>query len=192
MFSLFNKNKKIANEIAAATMNTVRLCFATSKYLDERGIFHPPYGFWNDSYIVGFIYGLSGCFLHFDFSGSSIKTEDKGEIIVMVFANMCGNDYRQPMSIANDSALSKQNKDFNLGAAHSSTAYGAMSGRLKENDPDPLLAQAKVLAKQQHDINIEMSGVLGISAASTNSSIGAAVIELTIMNHIKNKYLQAI
>ncbi|MFN5589448.1 MAG: hypothetical protein ACK48P_06420 [Holosporales bacterium] len=188
MFGIFNSKKRIASQISIAVMSTIRLCFVCSKHLDSQGIFHPPYNFWNDSYVVGFVYGLIGWFIHFDYSGSSMKTQDKGEIILRTFEQICGNDFTQAMAIIQASAAAQNNAEFNLAVDHSATAYGAMSGRIKDDDPSALLAEARLLAQRTHSVNIEMASMLGTSASS-NSSLGCAVLELSIIKHVKEKFL---
>jgi hypothetical protein len=188
MFGLFNRKQKISDQISTAVMGTIRLCFSTSKYLDARGVFQAPYEFWKDSYIVGFVYGLSGYFLNFDFSGSSMKVEDKGEIMIRTMMGICKNDYKQALSLVKQSAAFKD-AAFELGLEHSLLAYGAASGRLRDDEPSTIITLARELAKTQHEMNIGMSETLGLSPASTNSSLGMAVIQLTIMEHIKRKYI---
>lgn len=177
-----------SSQISIAVMNTIRLCFVGSKHLDSQGVFHPPYNFWNDSYIVGFVYGLIGCFIHFDFSGSSIKAQDKGEIVLRTFEQICGNDFTQAMAVIRASAASQTNVEFNLGVDHSTTAYGAMSGRIKDNDPSTLLAEARLLAQKTHSVNIEVASMIGTSTSS-NSSLGSAVLELSMIKYVKENFL---
>ena len=92
------------------------------------------------------------------------------------------------MSIANNAGDSGQNKYFNLGVEHASTTYSAMCGHIKNDDTNPVLLQAKSLVKERRNINIKVPKFLKTLHKSKNSSIGAAVIELTIKKHIKNKY----
>lgn len=190
MFGLFNRKKKIAHVISVSVLNTFRSCFALTKHLDDNHRFQPPYGFWQDPYVIGFAYSLMSWFLHFDFAGSTMKADEKGRIVILTFMNMCGDDYRQAMTLANESAMTRQNAEFNRGYDHALTLYGSTTGRLKEADADPILAEAKELAEKLHDMHIGFSSLSDVQA-STNSSIGAAVIDLTIKKHIEDRYLKA-
>jgi hypothetical protein len=189
MFGIFNRKKKIVNEIALTVVQIVGVCFVGSKYIDKKNNFKPPRELWDDSYVLGFMYGLSGLFLHFNFSGSSMKTTDKGHIILLVLANICGSNYSRSVSIVNEAANSRQNKGFNLGVEHSATTYSALCGHVREDDDEPLLLKAKSLIKVDKDLNIQVPKFLKTLDKSRKSRIGAAVIKLTIMKHIKNKYI---
>lgn len=181
----FNSKKKMATEIAVAIENSLRPAFVFTEYLQD-GQFKPPFGFWTDNYIIGFTHQLAAMFIKFDFGGDRWSPEKKGEVIIRTFEKLCGDDWRQLLNTVRDHAHAEnKNQEFERGTNDATTMYLAVTGRLKPDDPDPILAQAKSLAASMHG-----SGeVLGIESSNA-SSLGGAISMLTINKHIKEKYLK--
>lgn len=181
----FNSKKKIANEIAVAIENSLRPAFILTEYLQD-GKFKPPFGFWMDDYIIGFTHQLTALFIKFDFNGDRWPPEKKGEVIIRVFENLCGDDWRQVLNTVRDYAHAEnKNQEFIRGTNDAATMYLAVTGRLKPDDPDPILAEAKSLAASMHGTG----EALGVES-SDSTSLGGAVSMLTINKHIKEKYLE--
>jgi len=81
--------------------------------------------------------------------------------------------------------------EFTKGIREAELAYGTISGRINPNDPDPLLQEARELAKNMRK-NAGLSSSLAISdsiESFVEDSIGGAIMVLTITTHIKANYL---
>jgi len=187
MFGIFGGKKKIAGEIAVAISNTIRACFAQTEYIDRNGAFHPPYNFWSDVYIAGFVHMLISLFIKFEFSGDSMTLEKKGDISLLSLTQICKNDWSQVWGIIQNNTPN-ESEDFKKGADDALPLFASITGRLKANSKDPLIEQAKLAAENRYKQNKNMAEILGHSV-STNSAIGMAVMELTIMQHVKDIYL---
>jgi hypothetical protein len=177
----FNTKKKTAQNIAAAVANTYRPSFMWTSYLNrETGEFNPPAGFWADPYVLGFAYTLTAHFLQFVFKGNKMSPQKKGDIIVLVFQQLCGQEWAQPLTSANEYALNKNNPEFMRAQNDAATLFGAMHGILNPNDNDPILLSAKKLA-------VDMSG----SGMPNEGALGGAIITLTISKHIKSTFCKS-
>lgn len=182
----FNKNKKIGKQISTAILNSFRPVFMFSEFFDlKSGVFTPPNGFWKDPYILGFSHAMTGYFIHFDFNGKSIENQKRGEIIIYTFQNLCGDEWREIVTAANDYAVQKNNSDFQRAYNDASTLVGVIYGILNPKDEDPILVEAKKLAPTLE------KGMAGMSeSVRPGDALVAAVSMLTIEKHVRTKYLK--
>jgi len=180
----FNRNKKIAEEISIAVSNTFRPPFMFTKYLSSNGVFTSPLGFYTDLYVLGFINGLIGMFITFDYQGAHWSPEKKGLIILQVFRYLASEEEAKKMSeILVNFVDYRDNSEVRRGVNDAQTMYGAMTGRIKPDDPDPVLTEARKLAKVYEKMDF------GMGPVDVNTGLGIAVGELTIHKHIKEKYI---
>jgi len=187
MLGIFNTKKRIASQIGIMVNNSLRSCFAGRiDIIDENGDFHPPYGFWNDQYIIGFIVLLISLSIKYDFRGDSFSTTKKGEIMLLSLMDICKEDWEQAKKIYFDNGGNESDL-FKKGGDDATVFYFAMSGRLKNDSNNPLVVKAKLLAEKQHKQYVENAKILGLTT-STYSSICLAIAELTLLNHIKENY----
>ncbi len=177
----------IAEQIGLALNNSLRPAFAYTRYLSSEYQFHPPAEIFKDAYVLGFLYGQVTLFIRYDFNGEAMSAEKKGEIIVSVWKYVCPDTYMEVAQAVNTYAATyalgnisniKNGKDFKKGMEDAETMYGAATGRLKPDDPAPILNEAKKLAVE-----------CAFGDENPNVALGGAVSLLTINKHIKEKYL---
>ena len=187
MFGIFNTKKRIASHVGIMVNNSLRSCFAGNiDIIDENGKFYPPYGFWSDHYVVGFVTFLVNLFLKYDFNGDSFSTTKKGEVFLLSLIEICKDDLKEVKKIYFDN-VGNESDLFAKGADESLVFYSAMSGRLKTDSTNPIVVKAKLLAKKRHKHYIENAKILGLSS-SNYSSTCSAIAELTLVSHIKENY----
>jgi hypothetical protein len=180
----FNKHKKAAKEVGVVVNNLMRVSFAGSSHLKLDGSFHPPYGLWTDKYIIGFISLFSSLLQQFEYRLDNLSSEKKGEFMLIVFQSVCGDDCQSVIQTYLTNAHPEhQDPEFSRGVDDAATYWGAIAGRLKEDDPSPVLAEAKKIAKGLH----EVVGDLGFETSSSGS-LGSAVLQLTLQKHIEDKF----
>ncbi|MEW8524853.1 MAG: hypothetical protein AB2552_17535 [Candidatus Thiodiazotropha endolucinida] len=174
----FKSKKKIAEEITVGVLNQFKPAFLYSKYIEKDGFFIPPKGFWTDNYIIGFTHQLILLSLDYDFNGKAMSVQKRGDIILMALQLICEDDWPLAIHSANNNfpkAEHDQDKEFARGSNDAATMYGAAIGRLKPDDPDPILKQAYSLAS---------------SMGPSYTSLVGAILILTITKHIKESFIK--
>lgn len=180
----FNKKKKSAKEISHAVRNSLNVAFLHSNYMDrEAGAISFPDNFWKDSYVIGFVHSLCGGFLHYVFGGANMSAEKKGEIIVLAFQDICQDEWLNTLQTANQLAVSKSDVSFNKGSNDAATLFGTTFGLLKAGDNDPVLVEARELAKGL------ANGEVFPGAPEDKQLLATSVALLTINKHIRENYL---
>ena len=185
MFGLFNSKKQISNQIAVAISNTFRASLG-SEFIDENGDLNAPDKFWSDEYIVGFISVLISLFLKYDFKGDAFSAEKKGEIVNLVLMQLCKKNSAQ----VHDIFLKNTNAEsdlFKKGGDEGLVVYIAIMGRLKSDSDNPLVKQAKSLVEMRSEYYSQNAKIFG-KENSVQSNISLALIELTLLRHIKENY----
>lgn len=182
---IFNTKNSIAKKVATAIENSFRAAFVQSEYL-KNGKFKPPFGFWLDPYVIGFTHVLAALFMKFEFGSDRWSPTKKGMIISLVLQNICGDDWRQFLNLANEFASAKnKNPEYERGGDDATTLYAAAMGRLRADNDNPVVVEARSLANSSHD-ELEALGL----AKSHTASIAAFVSMLTIGKHISERYLE--
>lgn len=180
----FNKHKKAAKEVSVIVGNLIRVAFSGTSHLKADGEFRPPYGLWMDKYIIGFTFLFSSLLMQFECRLGDLPAHKKGEFMLIVFETVCGADAQLALKIyAENAQPGQQDPEFARGVDDAATYWGASTGNLKEDDPSPILAEAKKIVKVHHDI----VGNIGFETSSSGS-LGSAVLELTLQKHLKDKY----
>ena len=180
----FNSKDKIAKQIGSILNNTLRPPFIWSDYLSSEGIFSPPLQIFSDSYIGGFIYGLAGFIIKYDFNGDAMSVTKKGDILIRSLKYAFGESYKPILEMANAILLNGEtNNDFRKGTHDAGSMYGALTGRLLQT------IQIRQSRMQRFWLK-KISQNFGDD--NTGSSLGAAVGMLTINKHIKENYLRDI
>ena len=187
---MVSKSKKeIADLIAGEVLNLFMPAFLSTKYLDDKHRFTPPANFWADTYIIGFAFRFADLLLTIDFDGEAMMPEEKEEIILLYTPQICGKVWQQVIQTVNQLGTERdKDLEFTKGIREAELAYGTISGRLNPNDPDPLLQEARELAKNMRR-NEGLDDASVISDSIIEDSIGGAIMVLTITTHIKANYL---
>lgn len=180
----FNKDKSTAKKIATALVATLKTPFILTDHLTPNGRLHPPKGFYCDPYILGFCVGIANMSMTYDFNGANWDAMKRGNIIAETFGLLTSDDDEidtMCQCVALYSFDPNAAPDYQRGTHDAETMYGAITGRLKSTDPDPILKQARSMARSM----AEQKMFLG---SSDQSILGTAISYLTIHEHIKDKF----
>ena len=188
MVGIFNFNTaRIASQIGIMVNNFLAPCFIViDGPPDENGNFDPPYGFWSDQYVVGFVIALICAFINFDFNGNSFSAVKRGKIIILSLMQICKDDWEQASKIFSDN-INNESDLFKKGADEAAIFYFAMTEKLKDDYNNPIIDEAKLLAKERHKIYVETAKILNIELPN-NVSLGPAIMELTLISYAKERY----
>lgn len=190
MFGLFNKSEKISSEISTAAMQPVLLALI-AKDPDAMGIdgnIDIPYGFWLDEYIQGFVFAIGGLFIDKVYNGSSFSREKKGEIMYRVSEKICGGDALAFIRNCSVLSNSKASAEFNRGINDAATYFGAVFGIINPSDTDPIFLEAKERAASVYSVLNDISETMGTISPSSFAAIAQAVLDLTLVKHVEEKY----
>lgn len=185
MFS--GTNEEAANLIAQTIMGIFDTAFV-SEHSKAENDFNPLKDFWVDKYIIGFTHEFIELLLEFEFNGQTMHSSKKEEIIRLAAVQICEENWKQVLLTANKLALDERvDSEFTRGAKHAEILYGFNSGHINPDNNDPILQEARMLAKK-------MRNEAGLGSSLYNSieiegSIGGALMLLTVIKHIKSKYL---
>ena len=182
----FNPQKKEAKEVADGIMNTFRIGLFNTKYQPVAGQFELPKTIFKDIYILGFIVGFTTSCLHGLLKGkkwTSNQTKVRDFILeVYKILGMSKDEQDVCISLMGDKEL-RDNSDptglYDRGASDAQTMFGATYGLLKDSDPDPILKQARELAKNFPKI---------LNTETPQLDLANAVGQLTIWKHLKQTY----
>jgi hypothetical protein len=177
----FNKKAKIAKEISNAILNLIRANLIGLSHLPSEK-FTPPYGFWLDPYVFGFINGLFDAFMKFDFGGDNMSLKKRTEIRYLCLGQICENDAMAAIRQGQE-LLKVQDTDLHRGMNDALTIYQVVSGRMIDNDENPTLVEARKIAPSFRDILEEAA-----DERSSTAALLSAVYSLTLGKHISEKY----
>ena len=183
----FNRHIKQGEELGESGLTMIKQCFDGSQYLNGE-IFSPPSNFFDDLYIRGFLTSWIGYLIEFAFGGSSWSSQKKGEcsIAAMMIIDPSSALKNHHLSLADPAILRSvaDSKDFQNGQNGAISLVGTVYKRLPEDDPDPVLKEAKSLAETLS----KNQQALGMSMGE-GSALGAALVMVTIRRHIRDNWL---
>ena len=183
----FSSHKKRARELGQEIQNSLKIPFLGSPHLsiDGGGEFSPPDGFYRDTYIFGMILLLIQLTIQYVEKGSNWSQTKKEEYLMEAFSVLDPNgDQGLQETLVSDVSDMREDAEFKRGSHDAGTLFGVMFGKIKPDDPDPILVEARLRAPEFERI----SRGLGLSG-DANSSLGAAVSDLTIGKHVRQNYL---
>ena len=182
----FNNHKKNGREAAAVLLDLViKKSFTLTPYFDETN-FIPPNNFYKDKYVRAYISNFIDLLSTFAFNGKSWSKTKRGEYMFEAFSTIDPSNilWKQltEMSENIDEAIKlRNNKDYRQGLEDSTTFLGVTYNKLKHNDPDPILAEARKLAPQLEKQNAS----LGLGSGD---HLPAAILMLTFVKYVKEKW----
>jgi hypothetical protein len=182
----FNPQKEDAKEVADGIMNTFRVGLFNTKYHPVAGQFELPKTIYKDIYVLGFIVGFTTSCLHGLLKGKKWASNQTkvGDYIFEVYKilGMSKDERDVCIRLMGDKEL-RDNSDptglYDRGASDAQTMFGATYGLLKDSDPDPILRQARELAKNTPNL---------IGSETPETKLSSAVGQLTIWKHLKQTY----
>ena len=183
----FSNHKKRARELGQGIENTLKVPFLGSPHLSifGGGEFSPPDGFYRDPYILGTIISLAQLTLHLVEKGANWSQTKKGEYLSEAYSVLDPNgDQGLQETLHSDMPSMREDVEFKRGLNDAGTLFGVMFGKIKPDDPDPILVEARLRAPEFERI----SRGLGLGG-DANSGLADAVADLTIRKHIRQNYL---
>jgi len=126
------KNKSLADEISRAAQETVSL-------VDKgHGV---PTGFWQDSYVLGYLMGQINAFMSV-FGGDGLSVADKGRIVVECFGTLSG---MKGKGISEQSMVFASSQDPDFLRANQNGMFIAMvkAERLPDGADNPVVAATR-------------------------------------------------
>jgi hypothetical protein len=127
-----NKNKSLANDISNATRQTVSLVES------QHGV---PAGFWQDSYVLGFLMGQINAFMSV-FGGDGLSVADKGRVVVECLGELSG---MKGKGISEQSMVFASNEDPDFMRANQNGMFIAMvqAEKLPDAANNPVVAATR-------------------------------------------------
>lgn len=127
-----NKNKSLANDISNATRPTVSLVES------QHGV---PTGFWQDSYVLGFLMGQINAFMSV-FGGDGLSVADKGRVVVECLGDLSG---LKGKGISEQSMVFASNQDPDFMRANQNGMFIAMvqAEKLPDASNNPVVAATR-------------------------------------------------
>ena len=171
----FNRHIKQGKEIGQQTLGMLKSASIGTSFglVDD---FSPPSDFFYDPYINGFLASYVGNIMAFGLSANSWSTKKKGECVTSAFSEI------DPSNTLNKGLIKEIELDqdeVQRGVNDGATVVGLMHNKLKPDDPDPKVKEAKelseVLAKQE-------------KGSSPHEHWGAAALLVTIRQYINEKW----
>ncbi|WP_243613632.1 hypothetical protein [Shimia aestuarii] len=186
----FNKRKNAAAFISNKMLDTFRLGFATSSYLDtSTGQIAYPYGFMADEYVVGYSTGFTFAWLDIKFEGHKMSYAQREEVLHRVFHALAPNDTRRMLEIAGtvNSKSAATHAQFFEGYDAASLFVGLMNGvRLRADYTNPKLEAAKKIAPTLRQAGIALGGAA--SGSKDSETLASALLQVTLREHIREQY----
>ena len=183
----FNSHKKNGRLAASMVIQLLRAA-ATKQLMRSRSTSSPhfPPNFFNDDYIFGFVTTFGQLCLEFLHGGTKMSVEKRGEYFIAYLeavAETCPSGYHlklfywdqvEKRSAGRPSAF---DTDHFKSADHAAILiFGAFHGRVKDNENDTVLAEAKEVAASTQSLN----ALTGLPpSASSNLMIGLTQVTIS-------------
>jgi hypothetical protein len=185
----FNKGKKVAGEIKPMVERTLKSMFVGTKYLDQAsGAFYPPFTFYEDPYIRGFVTGASEHLSRAMFDSRAWSSSTRGNFWITLWVLMLGG-------LEGETVARELSKTLLEGAIRQPVFFrGYDAGRLailsglglvESNESDPIWMEAQALAPELHEELLAS----GTGSKSSSVTLSLAVANLTLRHHIQSNYL---
>jgi hypothetical protein len=180
----FSSYKSAAKEVAQRLRQTIQVGLVnTGDSFETISNVAIPSSIFKDIYISGFVEGFVMSFLALVYNGRSWtrNTTKLGYYFLEIYKNIGMTSESEMFNVklkTDRNFLIELDKDklYEKGIQGAQTLVGAALGRLKPNDPDPILIKAKRMAEA-------MPNILGNE--TPKSKLCNAIIELTISERLK-------
>lgn len=172
----FNNHLKKGEQIGYTLRQILTTASVGTGFFDDPVVKNPvPEHFFDDLYIRGFITSL-GAHLIGQLGGAKWSVEKRGGSISTAFFVIDPTGYLNNLHIYNTGPDVLCDCLFKEGIDAATTFFGTTYNKLRPDDPDPILAKAKVLSQKSGEV---------LDLAQT-------VLMLSIVKHIKNNFIQPI
>ena len=172
----FNNHLKKGEQIGHTLRQLLTTASTGTGFFDDPVVKNPvPDHFFDDLYIRGFITSL-GSLLIGQTGGAKWSVEKKGESIITALLVVDPTGYLKNLHIYHSGTDVLSDQLFRDGIDAATTFFGTTYNKLRPDDPDPILAKAKIISQKSGE---------GLDLAQT-------VLMLSIVKHIKNNFIQPI
>ena len=181
----FNSHKKKGREAGNTALNIIiKKSFIGTKYFDDV-TFSPPSNFYEDKYIRGFITNYLDLLRMFAFNGKGWSVTKKGEFLLEAFniidpTNTLKNKHMEMAMDINIALEFRDNVKSRQGYEDSTSFVAIAYNKLKPDDPDPIIVEARKLAPKLAEQN-ENLGVTG----NENEHLATAIYMLTFYKYVR-------
>ena len=171
----FKRHLKQGREIGQNTLAMLKSASMGTSFESFDG-FNPPSDFFNDAYINGFLTSYVGNAMAFGLGANSWSREKKGECVYSAFSEI------DPTNILHKGLIREIELDqaeLERGLNDGTTVMGLTYQKLKSDDPDPKVIEAKKLAEDLANQN---------AGSSPDEHLAAAALLVTLRQHIQSKW----
>ena len=166
--SHINKGREIGNSVRELLTSA---CAGTGWFNDGEPTASAPKHFFDDLYIRGFTVSMCAMMMNFLLGGQNWSSEKKGACIKEAFQIIDPSGHLWHLHITTTLALADEPKLIE-GREAATTLFGAMNNKLRPDDPDPLLADARILSEK----------------SKGNIDLKFAVFKLAIWDYVKENF----
>ena len=167
----FNTHVKKGKEIGTAVRGILSTACIGTGYFDPVAPKQLPSNFFEDNYVRAFTTVTCALLMKYQMGGMNWSTEKSGECIAEALHFIDPTDELWRLHLDTTPEVVEQ-PDFVSGREAATTLYGVIHGKLRLDDPDPVLAEAKKI----------------VAESNGRVDLVFAVTKLTIINHIQAKY----
>ena len=169
----FNSHLQKGREMGDSVRDMLTSACAGTGWFDDGGFNKPvPETFFEDLYIRGFITTMCGHIMNYLLGGQNWSLEKKGGCIKEAFLIIDPTGKLYQLHINTTASLANE-PELIEGREAATTLFGVMNNKLRQDDPDPLLAKAKKLSENSNgDIDLKF-----------------AVFKLAIWDYVKENFL---
>ena len=168
----FNTHIKKGKEIGLAVRGMLSTACIGTGFLENVSPKPLPKSFFEDLYISAFTIVSCSLLMKYQMGGLNWSHEKSGECIAeaLQIIDPTGQLWKFHLGITQEFV---EQAEFLRGREAGTTVFGVIHGKLRPDDPDPLLAAArKMVVESNHKIDLAF-----------------AVTKLSIMDHIQKKYV---
>ena len=176
----FSQHVKQGREVGAEGLKLLKNCFEGTRYV-QGDDFNPPHDLFDDLYIRGYFTSYFGYIKDFAYGGETWSSQRKGEFAqeAMLSIDPSGKFLKHHLNMAQSQKNMEEtmsSREFGEGNNAAITLVGSSYNRLLPDDPDPILAEARTLAKKL------------ANAAGQDGALGAAIVMITIRSYVSSKW----
>lgn len=128
----FGSTSKSSRQIADVIGKIIGAIFIGTKYITSNGSIKFPYNFFDDLYIRGFVYGLSGFMIQFEHPSIHKSHLKKGFVMMNVFEILTQGDGQRTMNEIQYSINTQIDDNFTLRLDHFTVFLWYICGHYEE------------------------------------------------------------
>jgi len=178
MLMFFKSKKRIAEEIAMEIEVGFLPFFQEMGRVEPNGKFHPPEGFYFDSYILGFVITSASMLRDYKHKMKNAAGEKKAMLLLDVLESLSIEPQEakrlRDYHLNNWHAL-QQKSEYCDGADHALFIFGLSNGMTSQTHPAPIIQQSLLEAKNLVAVGLAYETKGPQIVALANNTIGAHI-----------------